>query len=236
MAKQKYRFRGVKCAYCGVRPATTADHVFPRSLFGQNLSNPITVPSCGQCNKAKSAFDDYLRDMLLTDIGGSEHPIAQTLVDGKFTRSLQGGHSRALLNDVAEGEWQDLITHGGIYLGDAWTWTPDVAKVEGIFSFIARGLIYKEYGERLPENYNAQAVRVPPTMTREIWDKFKETGVRPFVIGDNVVVGIGASCPNDRFSSGWVLVFYGGTMFLVTTNPSQLDIETTPAAPSVNHP
>ncbi len=52
------------CIYCG-EPATTKDHVIPRSYFPKPTpSNLMTVPACKQCNKSKQHDEDYLRTIL----------------------------------------------------------------------------------------------------------------------------------------------------------------------------
>lgn len=43
-----------KCTYCG-DPATTTDHVIPRSRGGTNTKDNL-VPACATCNSLKSNF------------------------------------------------------------------------------------------------------------------------------------------------------------------------------------
>jgi 5-methylcytosine-specific restriction endonuclease McrA len=56
MSAQRRRFRlvlqrpeGAWCAYCW-RPATTVDHVEPRSRGGSSVALDNLVPCCGSCN------------------------------------------------------------------------------------------------------------------------------------------------------------------------------------------
>jgi len=48
--------RGSKCWYCGIRKATTLDHLHPISKGG-NLGLENLVPSCRECNEAKDSED-----------------------------------------------------------------------------------------------------------------------------------------------------------------------------------
>lgn len=55
LANRKYDFPNTQniqlCCYCGVRKATTKDHIPPKSIF--NKPRPcdlITVPYCFECN------------------------------------------------------------------------------------------------------------------------------------------------------------------------------------------
>src|SRR5687768_334768 len=54
--------KGQKCYLCG-KPATTFDHIPPKSLFPKNFQyKGIKVPACKDCNNATSKDDEYLRD------------------------------------------------------------------------------------------------------------------------------------------------------------------------------
>ncbi len=43
---------GGRCAYCGERPATTHDHVRPKSRGGTGTATNL-VPACDECNTRK---------------------------------------------------------------------------------------------------------------------------------------------------------------------------------------
>jgi hypothetical protein len=48
------------CAYCGLEPGTTVDHIPPKLFFAPPYpSNLLTVPACTACNKSFQADDEY---------------------------------------------------------------------------------------------------------------------------------------------------------------------------------
>lgn len=57
------------CVICGVRPATTQDHVPPKGLF-KGLGVPlITVPACAECNNGAASDDEDLRFFVSMQVG-----------------------------------------------------------------------------------------------------------------------------------------------------------------------
>jgi len=64
------RFKGKVCVYCGIRPATTADHIFARQFFlPHRRDNLPKVPACAECNGEKSRLEHNLTAVL--PFGGS---------------------------------------------------------------------------------------------------------------------------------------------------------------------
>lgn len=57
------------CVLCGVRLATTRDHVPPKGLFKGLDAQLITVPACSECNNGSSAEDEDLRFFISAQIG-----------------------------------------------------------------------------------------------------------------------------------------------------------------------
>src|SRR5215203_5871561 len=106
------------CAYCGVRPGTTREHVVPRSLFPKPLPEfMVTVGVCSRCNGDKSPLDAYLRDVLVADLASSDNPAANAVRSGTMLRSIQTNRSdlaRAARSDL---RMEPLHTPAGIFLG-----------------------------------------------------------------------------------------------------------------------
>ena len=68
-----------KCAYCGVNPADSRDHVFPRELWGRNPPSKLqlpTVPACDSCNQGISGDEEYFRLMVSSGLA-YEHPVVR---------------------------------------------------------------------------------------------------------------------------------------------------------------
>src|SRR5688572_5404399 len=55
----------ILCCYCGLRKATTKDHIPPRSIFNKPRPHDlITVPSCIECNLSASKSDERFKAYL----------------------------------------------------------------------------------------------------------------------------------------------------------------------------
>jgi len=57
------------CVICGIRPATTAEHVPLRGFFKGIVGQFRTVPACNICNNGSSADDESLRNYISAQIG-----------------------------------------------------------------------------------------------------------------------------------------------------------------------
>jgi hypothetical protein len=53
------------CCYCGIREATTKDHIPPKAIFPKPRPNDlITVPACFECNNEASKSDESFKTYL----------------------------------------------------------------------------------------------------------------------------------------------------------------------------
>lgn len=57
------------CVICGIRPATTDEHIPPRGFFKGISGQFKTVPACSICNNGSSADDEALRNYISAQIG-----------------------------------------------------------------------------------------------------------------------------------------------------------------------
>jgi hypothetical protein len=89
------------CAYCGVAPSETVDHVPPKLFFAPPYpENLLTVPACKPCNKSFQADDEYTRFIASIDFRGQKNPAAQLKLPAvlrSFQRPQSGAFSRYLL-------------------------------------------------------------------------------------------------------------------------------------------
>src|SRR5438309_918942 len=103
--------KGLPCVYCR-RPATTKDHVPPRSLFPAGVQL-ITVPCCEECRKIQSKDDEYIRLALVTRLDLDDHPDIEGITD-RALRALEKPEARRLkamaLKSVAKS---DIYSTGG---------------------------------------------------------------------------------------------------------------------------
>jgi hypothetical protein len=55
---KRFKFAGQTCVYCGLLPATSADHVFSRQFFlVERRDNLPKVPACDRCNNLKGTLE-----------------------------------------------------------------------------------------------------------------------------------------------------------------------------------
>jgi hypothetical protein len=76
------------CYNCGIREATTLDHVISKTLIPEpRPNNLVTVPACKECNGGFSKDEEYVRDRLSAAIGGEDFGAPVTW--DKAWRSMQ---------------------------------------------------------------------------------------------------------------------------------------------------
>lgn len=207
-----------QCAYCGVFAEISTEHVIPKSLFTQPYpSHPIVVPACDRCNKDKSPHDDLLRDFLIFDFCGCQHPVAQTLFQTKALRSFRRNSSVLARTVVSDAQLEPLHTRGGIYLGTYPQVRINDTQVQTIFSTIVRGLYFDARRQRLPDNYVFQVRRIYPWDFKEVWRGLKEKNLNGPRIIDDVFGCAFLSATEDPYTTLWFLWFYGSVVFSVST-------------------
>jgi hypothetical protein len=133
------RIEGI-CPYCGKQAILTRDHVIPRSLYINGVpDNSPKVLACSQCNNVeKSALDTYLRDFLIVDIEGSEHPVSKQLFP-KLARSISRNHSK-LARHTMGGRLMPRYTPEGLFADFVYgTQLPDKSITKAITT-VTRGL------------------------------------------------------------------------------------------------
>ena len=86
------------CVLCGVRVATTHDHIPPRGIYPKprdNDSNLHTVPACNECNAAASPADEEFKAFITIDTSNARGN-TNALVDwlaGTVGKNLRIGKS-----------------------------------------------------------------------------------------------------------------------------------------------
>ena|SRR5579859_460376 len=161
------------CTYCGMElhrhGVSNKEHAVARQFFPEPRPvdlNKVVVPSCRTCNEAPKRDEDYVRGLLslsraaLSDAGQRIHPVAMRAL--QKDRGLRDAIRRGLKRDVA------LRSPGGVYLGQAMTQTIAWDRVKRVLAKWARGLYFKEYGERLESSATFDVALTPLEQTREI--------------------------------------------------------------------
>jgi hypothetical protein len=209
-----------ECAYCGEITNLTDEHVIPRCLFEKPLPPDIVVVGvCERCNHEKSKDDDYLRDFLVTDMGGSEHPIAKRIFQTKTLSSARQNKSALLRTAKTQGRFEPVRTKGGIYLGEGYGIPLDGERVNRIFIRIVRGLYYKTKKKRIPDDYVFDVSRWDASEFNEIWPRLEKIGFNgPYRCGD-VLTCLMLYAQEDEFITNWWLWFYDGICIHIATSP-----------------
>lgn len=129
----------IPCVYCG-DPATTEDHVPPKSLFPPDTEGLITVPACLNCNNTSSQDDEFFRNVLVNDDRVRDHPEAQDL-NAAYERSLQRPQAQGLRAAMLRQRRRfPLISPAGIIHGQGTALETDFTRERKVLERITRGL------------------------------------------------------------------------------------------------
>jgi hypothetical protein len=208
-----------RCTFCS-EPATTKDHIPPKSLFKTSPpENLITVPACFPCNHDGSKDDEWFRNYLVSDDRIRNHPESQELINA-LNRSLQRPQSIGLRETMNRSlKRYSLITESGLYCGEGTALESDFTRESRVLTRIIKGLYYHELQKYHPNDngnfvYSSNNIYSPDPMKREerfniIMELIKDIKNEPIrIIGNDVFSykwGVANDNPNANF---WVLIFF----------------------------
>lgn len=210
-----------ECVYCGKTATLTKEDVIPRCLFPKpRPTDLVKVPACLSCNNAKSKNDDYLRDLLISDVYAQQNPVAQALFHQKMLSSVRQGSSVIARTAISKGRREPVYTPNGIYLDDCISAPIDVERVNHIFSQIIRGLYFRGRQRRIPDDYVFEVRRYHPLEFYQVWERLKQIGYHgPFRIGGEIFTCLFVDVVEDPFFTDWWLWFYDSVCVYVRTKP-----------------
>ena len=145
MSKQ---FKGKTCVYCATLGASsTGDHIVARSFFSVNeRDNLPQVPTCAQCNSAKSALETYLTALLPQ---GARH---QDDVSDYWADSRRRiDKNQKLFRELQAGV---VTSSQGNGMGKPCTETMlpiDSSRLLDLSKYIAKGLLFHHWQVILPK-------------------------------------------------------------------------------------
>jgi hypothetical protein len=127
------------CVYCQAAPATSGDHVPPKSLFRDEDKAKlqlVKVPACDACNNGNSTNETRFRDVIALMSG----PADAKEVYEAFVRSLDHETSKRkkILLDTYRNEKGDLV------------WQTSIHPLLETVIKVAKGLHYVELGRSWP--------------------------------------------------------------------------------------
>ncbi|MEL7500040.1 MAG: hypothetical protein AAFN77_20735 [Planctomycetota bacterium] len=208
-----------ECVYCGQMGRLTSDHVIPRCVFPKpRPQDMLTVRACNDCNNQKSNHDDFLRDLLVTDLFGAESEPAKKLFD-KVQRSF--GRDQSLMQRTMENS--KIVD---VPMPDGESISADAAKfgldrANEMLTFIVKGLYFNVVGSRLPPESIFNFSRLLPTDMFENLKRIEELKPSRFLIGDGAVFDCIYVTGRDGISL-WILQFFGSVWFRIMTGPPGL--------------
>jgi hypothetical protein len=92
------------CSYCGKRPATDSEHVFPRNLYPASKSGSrvqrLTIPSCNECNSGWSDDEVQFRNVLA--LAGEPNESRRELWETTIRRSFKEKDGIRRVHDLIE--------------------------------------------------------------------------------------------------------------------------------------
>ena len=147
------KYRNKTCVYCTTRPSELGDHVFAREFFLESeRGNLPQVPACSSCNGEKSVLEHYLATVLPF---GGQHRDALRLLSERVPRRL--AKNQKLHRELAAGMREEWAEGANGLIAKRMALPFDSTRIEGLFAFIVKGLIYRHWSILLPQGYGADA-------------------------------------------------------------------------------
>jgi hypothetical protein len=203
------KYKNKTCVYCGAKTSTTGDHIIARQFISvEKRSHLPQVPTCEECNNAKSALENYLTTVLPF---GSRAPGAIEMLSSmvpprlennfRLKQSIQVGAREVWVKSVESGIIQRSMTipfQGEQFLA--------------LLRMIIKGLVFYHWESIMPQNYIVQAFSLTLEGLISFRDKIEpnflqKNSVRGN-IGDGCFLYTGAKHHQDPATSVWEMDFY----------------------------
>ena len=221
----------MKCVYCGVRKATTSDHVPPRCIFTiPRPSNLITVPSCSRCNKGASKDDEYFKYVIsMSDATGDNFQAG--IVRDSSMRSLKrpaaAGYRKAILEKTRPVE---VRSPQGIFVGTKLGYEVRFDRLFRVLERIVKGLFFHEAGYPLSLDYRPliHSRDTIADLSLDFQGEMQRNIISPLWNRDSKEIGTDTFqyrfqlFDEDPHLSAWGLTFFGSIEFLASTGPAKL--------------
>jgi hypothetical protein len=208
------------CALCGIRPATTAEHVPAKSLFAKPRPiDLITVPACGPCNNGTQKNDDYFQRTLAL-IKEPEPSLALERIRPAVTRAFEKPAAQGLRahfeHRIGFAPLDNGVVHQPVI-------KPETRRLNDVVAKHAVGVYYEVMREVLPPSYGTVVLPVRhfhkiPSEGRRHWQKIARAalaGARRKV-GDGTVFRFAFNVAHDnRFGFAAVLEYFNNFAYVV---------------------
>ena len=155
--------------------------------------------------------------MLVMDIENEGHPTTGGDMKGKLIRAIGRNQSDFVKQARGKSIYEELRTVEGISLGFAKRAHTDPERINAIFAWIVRGLLYEETGERLPADCIFKSGKVNLGYHEAAIAQLKGIGgkIGPTIPPSFESIYLGAQ--SDPTVTSWILRFFNVHIW-VTTN------------------
>jgi len=200
------------CCLCGLRPATTKDHIPPKCIFPPPRPvDIITVPACKECNESTSAVDEEFR-VFVSMFAGKRTAEAERLWENQTLSTVK--KNRRLLDKAKSACQPGYITSkNGIILGEAdfviWDDSPNQ-----VIDKMIRGLYFYHFDEILADRANITVGQVKLTIAKVKCVKSLPCNS----VGDGQFFYRYARANDNPLSSVWLLIFHKSLVIMGHTN------------------
>lgn len=136
----------ILCCYCGIKKATTKDHVPPKAIFNKPRPNDlITVPCCFECNNRASKFDEKFKAYLGMHIARQGGEAERLFKEGVLSTAK---HNNRLRQNIFKSMYPvNISTQAGIITGRGMAVPWDNEAHDFTIEKIVRGLFYHHFNK-----------------------------------------------------------------------------------------
>lgn len=198
------------CVICGIRAATTHDHVPPKCFFkGSKGAALVTVPACAPCNNGASADDEDMRFYMSMQVGKKTLESSRLWEQGARKSVMR---KTALRNHVVgTGRAMQFVGEDGRSVSRLAVEAP-VTLYEVVFSRTVRGLYFFHTARILSPDCQT---KVSPLVLQPEDPLIKELHYNE--IGGHACKYWYGVDSEDLDGSLWLFQFYGAHWIQVTT-------------------
>jgi len=201
-------------AICGVRLATTRDHVPPKAILVRPFpKNLITVPACVECNNGSAPMDSDFRVYLAA--GVADNGVSANKLWKESSRATLRNNRKLLAKLSSTIGEAEIRTASGIELGRRTTYHWPAHVFNSVIERIVRGLYFHHYHEILGPRVMCTVgfrLSLPAELIAATsnWHQYN--------VGDALVYRFGRAVESP-LNSLWILQFYGGLWASFETTP-----------------
>jgi hypothetical protein len=121
---------------------------------------------------------------------------------------------------VSQTRIKAMCTPHGIYLGHFPTVPLEWKRMNRFFRLVVRGLYWKKFEKRLPDNYHIEVRRCYASVFPELFRLMMENGGNgPHAIGEGVFGCVFVMAEEDPFITHWLMWFYESVFISVASGP-----------------